>query len=212
MSRLTTKSQADSLGADLMNVDYEDVLHLYRGWRKSESALKEKNKELAQLRNRITILQDSHIKFRGQIQSLQSVKELTIGLQRQISVLQEENSSLRTENRELSELNTQAETLLRERMEVENSQNKALRNIQLDFDTLRGKYEEMSDSQRELETLAADEQAMRMAAEARLVASEDQNDKLRIEIKSLKIKLDTMSLKSLVHELVPEQLQHNSRG
>ena len=61
---------------DLHNVDYEDVLHLYRGWRKAEGALKEKNKELNALKIRVKQLQESHIKFRGQIQALESVKEL----------------------------------------------------------------------------------------------------------------------------------------
>lgn len=63
---------------DLMNVDYEDVLHLYRGWRKSESALKDKNKELNTLRDRVKVLQESHIKFHRKIEALEAVKELTI--------------------------------------------------------------------------------------------------------------------------------------
>ena len=61
-----------------MNVDYDDVLHLYRGWRKSENALKEKNKELSQLKNRVQQLMNSHIKFKTQMQGLENVKELTI--------------------------------------------------------------------------------------------------------------------------------------
>lgn len=61
-----------------MNVDYDDVLHLYRGWRKSENLLKEKNKELNQLKGRVQQLMNSHIKFRTQIQGLENVKELTI--------------------------------------------------------------------------------------------------------------------------------------
>ena len=61
-----------------MNVDYDDVLHLYRGWRKSENLLKEKNKELNQLKGRVQQLVNSHMKFRTQIQGLENVKELTI--------------------------------------------------------------------------------------------------------------------------------------
>ena len=53
--------------SDLHNVDYEDVFHLYRGWRKAEGALKEKSKELNVLKIRVKQLQESHIKFRGQI-------------------------------------------------------------------------------------------------------------------------------------------------
>ena len=42
MSADTTDIKNEKL--DLTNVDYDDVLHLYRGWRKSENALRSKNK------------------------------------------------------------------------------------------------------------------------------------------------------------------------
>ena len=98
---------------DLHNVDYEDVLHLYRGWRKAEGALKEKNKELNALKIRVKQLQESHIKFRGQIQALES-KELIISLQAQLSTTQQENISLVNDNKELKSLNMQAEDMLEE--------------------------------------------------------------------------------------------------
>ena len=46
---------------------------------------------------------------------------------------------------------------------------------------LRGRYEELSISQRELEKMTADEQAMRMAAETRLTSAEGTIDSLREE-------------------------------
>ena len=67
-----TKMSNTEVEPDLTNVDYEDVLHLYRGWRKSEGALKDKTKELNALKIRVKQLQESHIKFRGQIQALES--------------------------------------------------------------------------------------------------------------------------------------------
>ena len=153
---------------DLTNVDYEDVLHLYRGWRKSEGALKDKTKELNALKIRVKQLQESHIKFRGQIQALESVKELTISLQSQLSTTQQENQLLVKENKELQEVNQTAEEMLQERQQRETEQTRAFRDVQIEFAMLRGRYEEMSISQRELETMTANEQAMRMAAEARL--------------------------------------------
>ena len=60
------------------NVDYDDVLHLYRSWRKAEVALKDKNKELSTWKGRVKQLQESHVKFRGQMEALEAVKELTI--------------------------------------------------------------------------------------------------------------------------------------
>ena len=176
---------------DLTNVDYEDVLHLYRGWRKSEGALKEKTKELSALKIRVKQLQESHIKFRGQIQALESVKELTVSLQTQLTTVQQENATLVNENKELQEINVQAEDMLTERQNREVDQTRAFRDVQLEFAMLRGRFEEQSISNRELETMTANEQAMRMAAESRLQASEEAISTLREENKALRMKLDT---------------------
>lgn len=200
---------------DLTNVDYEDVLHLYRGWRKSEGALKDKNKELSALRARVKQLQDSHTRFRGQIQALESVKELTISLQTQLSTVQQENAQLVQENKELVELNKQAENMLHDRANAEVAQNKAFRDVQIEFAMLRGRYEEIGISQRNLEEMAADEQVLRMTAEARLQSADDANAALREEIRALRAKLDgtttriTQSDQELAH--ASEQLASLSR-
>lgn len=192
---------------DLTNVDYEDVLHLYRGWRKSEGALKDKNKELAALRARVKQLQDSHTRFRGQIQALESVKELTISLQTQLSTVQQENAQLVLENKELVELNKQAENMLRDRANAETQQQKSFRDVQIEFAMLRGRYEEISISQKNLEEMAADEQVMRMTAEGRLHAAEDTINALREEIRGLRLKLDATSTR--IHQS-DQELAHAS--
>jgi len=200
---------------DLMNVEYEDVLHLYRGWRKSESALKDKNKELAALKSRIAQLQDAHVKFRGQIQSLDSVKDLTVTLQNQLSIMQQENKQLASENKELAQLNLQADQLLKEKERDEEMQTKMLRDVQMDFATLRGRYEETTKAQRELEKLAADEQALRIATEARFNSIEDTVRTLREENRELRSQLDSAALRlnqcdqELLH--ASEQLTNMSR-
>jgi hypothetical protein len=200
---------------DLMNVEYEDVLQLYRGWRKSESALKDKNKELAAMKARITQLQESHVKFRGQIQSLDSVKELTVTLQNQLAIMQQENKQLAMENKELAQLNIRADELLREKEVEEETQTKMLRDVQLDFATLRGRYEETTRAQRELEKLASDEQAQRLAAEARFHSLEDTITALREENRELREQLDgaAIRLSQCDHELLhaSEQLGSLSR-
>lgn len=180
---------------DLMNVEYEDVLHLYRGWRRSESALKDKNKELAAMKARIAQLQDSHAKFRGQIQSLDSVKELTVTLQNQLAAMQQENKQLAMENKELAQLNIRADELLREKEAEEESQAKMLRDVQLDFATLRGRYEETTRAHHELEKLASDEQAMRLATEARFNSIEDTVRALREENRELREQLDGAAIR-----------------
>lgn len=76
--RKTTVSSSTNIMDIPLDVDYDDVLHLYRGWRNAENQLKDKNKELTIIKNRVKLLQNSHIKFRGQIQALDTVKDLTI--------------------------------------------------------------------------------------------------------------------------------------
>ena len=199
----------------MRNVEYEDVLHLYRGWRRSESALKDKNKELAQLKARITQLQESHVKFRNQIQSLDSVKDLTVTLQNQLSILQQDNKQLADENKELAQLNIRADELLREKESQEESQTKMLRDVQIDFATLRGRYEETTKAHRELERLASDEQALRLAAESRFHESEEITNALREENRTLRHQLDAagMRLNQCDQELLhaSEQLTNFSR-
>ena len=200
---------------DLMNVDYEDVLHLYRGWRKSESLLKDKDKELASLKQRIKQLQDSHSQFRNQIQALESVKELTINLQAELTNIQQENKQLVNENRELAQLNLQAEALLKEKEQQETDHTKLMKNVQIEFATLKGRYEETLKIQKELEKIATDEQAVRMSLEQRLRQGDQTIESLREENTLLKQKLETANHKlnqcdqELMH--ASEQLSSISR-
>ena len=84
--------------------DSDDVLQLYRGWRRAEGLVKDKDKELAQMHTRIEQLQESHTKFRNRIEALNGVKELTITLQSNCNVLYQENLALTQENKNLEKL------------------------------------------------------------------------------------------------------------
>ena len=53
------------------------------------SQLRDKNRELNTFRARVKSLQESHNKFKGQIQALENVKELTISLQSQLSIMEQ---------------------------------------------------------------------------------------------------------------------------
>ena len=180
---------------DLLNVDYEDVLHLYRGWRHAEGQLKDKNKELNALRNRVKQLQDSHVKFRGQIQALESVKELTITLRTQLAALEEENKKLVIENSTLNEVNNQAEELLLEGEENVKKLTSQLNKMSVDFAELKGKYEHMRTSHSQLEELVSEEQSARLSAESRVKTMEQIADKLNTENREYKWKLDTAQSK-----------------
>jgi chromosome segregation ATPase len=185
----------DKDSIDLMNVDYEDVLQLYKGLRKSETVLKDKNRELAAMKLRVQQLQESHSKFRGQIQALESVKELTVTLQSQLSMMQHELKRLETDNNELTEMNNQAEMIIKEKTEVEERQNRMLAELQIDFSNLKDRYEEKLKFQKELEKLIYDEQSLRRAAEVRASTNEETRDDLREENRQLKMKLDNAMLK-----------------
>jgi chromosome segregation ATPase len=191
ISRLLSSVGTMDEEIDLSNVDYDDVLNLYRGWRRSEGALKEKSKELNALKERMKNLQDSHVKFRSQIQALESVKELTISLQTQLSVIQQENNQLNIENRRLAQQRKEADELLSVKTKAEQESNRILRDLQLEFGTLRSKYSDMQYAQQNLRIKLDEEQALRSAAEHRLQVVSDTADTLRREVKDSKAKLDT---------------------
>jgi hypothetical protein len=174
-----------------MNVEYEDVLQLYRGWRKSESALRDKDKELYAVKNRVNQLQDSHNRFRGQIQALESVKELTVSLQTQLTALQHENKQLLSDNKELANLNLKAEEILRDKKHDEQNQAKMSRNVQIEFATLKGRYEETLKAQKELERIAHQEQTSRLATEHRLATAEQTVKEIAHDNKSLRHELES---------------------
>jgi hypothetical protein len=186
------RTMSDSGGTiDLLNVDYEDVLHLYRGWRHAESQLKEKNKELTTLKNRIKQLQDSHAKFRGQIQALESVKELTVTLKTQLAALEEENKQLVIENSTLSEVNNQAEELLIEGETTTHKLSSQLNKHSLEAAEYKGRCSQLLESQSELEKLLTEEQAARLAAENRSRSLEQTIEKLNQENRDYKWKLES---------------------
>mmetsp|Transcript_7198 Transcript_7198/g.10704 ORF Transcript_7198/g.10704 Transcript_7198/m.10704 type:complete len:665 (-) Transcript_7198:135-2129(-) len=180
---------------DLLNVDYEDVLHLYRGWRHAEGQLKDKNKELNALKNRIKQLQDSHVKFRGQIQALESVKELTVTLKTQLAALEEENKQLIIENSTLSEVNNQAEELLVVGETSSKKLSSQLNKVSLEAAEYKGRCEELTSAQAQFEAVLSEEQAARLSAESRLKSMEKQVEQLVSENREYKWKLDTAQSK-----------------
>jgi DNA repair exonuclease SbcCD ATPase subunit len=176
---------------DLTNVDYDDVLHLYRGWRKAEAALKEKTKELDDMKEKVQQLQDGHVKFRGQMNALESVKDLTISLQAQINVLQEENKQLLKENRDLSNRFAEADTVLREKVDVEKVYSKALKETQEELVDLRQRYLTTEAANKELESILSEEKGLRISAESRLEQADEAVEQLTSENSSLRVKLDS---------------------
>jgi chromosome segregation ATPase len=185
----------DISSIDLDNVDYDDVLHLYRGWRRSETELKEKNKEFDELKEKCDHLQETHVKFRGQIQSLESVKEFTINLQSQLNMMKQENSYLSKENKQLIESKDSADKEFQEMKKAENERNKALKDSQIESAMLRERYHEVAVSHKELEKMLSNEVASKGSAETRMTSNDEVVDSLRKEKNSLHLKLDATVLR-----------------
>ena len=156
----------DNSPIDLENIDYDDVLHLYRGWRRAETLLKEKTIECDSLRSRTEKFEDNHERFRNQIQALESVKDLTINLQSQLNVTQSENLYLSAENRRLIETQSKMDRDMKELMN--NNYKQQLEDSRAEFEFHRQKYHEISMSHKALETMVANEAAARQSAENRL--------------------------------------------
>ena len=180
---------------DILNVDYDDVLHLYRGWRRSEDTLKEKDKELQVLRARVQYLEDNHIKFRAQVQALESVRELTISLQSQLSVMQQENFQLTMENKELTASNERAQEKIQEQTQSIDVLSQKLREYQENLEAVTTDFQQLSASSKLNETTIMNEQARRTSADIRLKVAEETTEELRKENKSLKSKLEVMTAK-----------------
>lgn len=182
---------------DLLNVDYDDVLQLYRGWRTAEAQLKDKNRELNALKVRIKQLQDSHTKFRGQIQALESVKELTVNLQNQLAAANEENNQLRNENANLQDTISGMKQKIQDVDIVQREQMQRVRDAEVEAATLRGRYQELTVAQASLEALAAEEQASRISAQSRLKSLEKSYEQVQQENAEHKKRLESTNARMI---------------
>lgn len=174
------------------NLDSADVLQLYRGWRKAENLLKDREKELQGLREKVSLLQSSNSRFRGQLQALESIKELVVDLQDQLSKLEKENVRLTVEKKELHELQMRTEQALHEKRSSEEWSTSE----RMEAATLRGRYEEVCQARKEVELMLADEQIANNSLEQRLKEVVDTCETLRQENKTLRIKLDKNAARS----------------
>ena len=181
----------ETLPSHLQNVDYDDVLHLYRGWRRSERALEERNREFALLKAKSEQLQESHIRFRAQILSLETIKDFAMKLQSQLSIVQGENMYLLKENKELTRSNLQIDTLSKEQANEIIIQTQACKDALSEADTLRGFSKESIAQQEEISAKLVSEVATRVAAETRLKNNDGQISNLRAENSTLRKNLDS---------------------
>ena len=160
-----------------------------------QGMLKDKNVEMNHLKARVKQLQDSHVKFRGQIQALESVKDLSVSLRLQVNKLEEENKNLVVENAKLSAVNNQAEEILIEEEASIKTLADKLQASEIETAEAKGRIEQLVANKSELETLASEEQSARLSAEARIRSMDALIDSLTTENKELKYKLDVANKK-----------------
>ena len=204
----------ENLPSYLQNVDYDDVLHLYRGWRRSERALEQRNREFSFLVAKSDQLQESHTRFRAQIQSLETIKDFAMKLQSQLSVVQGENAYLLKENKELVRTNSQVETQAKEWANQIIVQTQACKDAVSQADTLRGLSKESMAEQKEISAKLVNEVAARVAAEVRLDSNDELISTLRFENNSLRKNLDSNIIKAtqcdMQLEMASEQISYLS--
>jgi chromosome segregation ATPase len=177
----TMSAEDDSFPIDLCKVNYDDVLHLYRGWRRSENALKEKKIDFDLLLVKTEQLQESHKRFRDQIQFLESVKDVATRLQSELSAMQKENKLLLNENRKLSAAKSSLDTESKRLSSDVIAYKEANRKYETQVALLTKNCEEAVTNQKALEVKLSDEAVARTTAENRMASNDGLIEQLRTE-------------------------------
>lgn len=181
---------------NLESIEFDDVMHLYRGWRKAENGLRDKIREVNLLRERLQKQDEMIGQQRGRIKALESVAELAGNLQVQVATLSNENHRIIEQNKELAEINISAETLLHDKISSEYNTNEAVKSLRNDLMIMQGRYDEQSDTRRQLESLLNDEQLIKEQLNLNVKSLNETVDTLRQENKSLRIRIDSLTQKN----------------
>jgi hypothetical protein len=175
----------ENIEVDFDKVGYDDVLHLYRGWRRSESDLQLKSTQYDLLHQRAQQLQESLGKFRAQILSLESVKDFAIKLQSELNVVHQENKILLKQNNQLSSCNVRVEAALAS-CESSNKVNVTARvDSEAESAVLRENYELALAAQKSLEQKLIVEREHRASAESSAISNDRLISFLKTEIRDL---------------------------
>ena len=205
---------------DLENIDYDDVLHLYRGWRRAELALQEKIHEYEALKLKFENSGSNQSKFRDTNRALESVKDLSINLQSQLTMMKTENAFLTNEVKVLTEAQQKMKDAFVKQTSTTSSANSpslvtvsqkesgtgrddgaveaaqlraakmAQEDVQSEFDQFRSQYQEMEKNYKNLEIMLGNEKQARIASEARCTSLDEVVDTMRRENSALRVKMD----------------------
>ena len=198
----------ENFNIDFDKVDYDDVLHLYRGWRRSDIDLKEKCKQYDILHERTLQLQESLVKFRAQLLSLESVKDFAVKLQSELNIVHQENKILLTQNVQLNLLSGRVKVAL-ENCEISNKANAdAIVYSQAESAELRKNYGLALATQESLESKLTIERESRISAETSAVSNDKLVTSLQTEIRELAFLAETNATTVLRYD---QDSQHASR-
>ena len=200
---------SDLSAIDLENIDFDDVLEMHRGWRRSEIALKDVTDELKQMTSKCDFMQENHARFLAQIESLESVKDLTVVLQSQGMLLRRENSALKAENAQLRELISRTVQSQQDSEGHVTKRNEDMLQAQSDAKIAEKLYQEVASSHKELEIMLLNEVASRTSAETQIVRCDEVISGLRAENSSVRLKLEAtlIRMNQCDHELAHASLQ-----
>ena len=176
---------------DLLNIEYDDILHLYRGFRKTEGLLSDKSKEYESLAKQYETLQQNFDHCQDKLKSLESLRDNTHQLESQVLQLHQQNEQLVFENNELAQISIQAEEIVREKISMEEKHVREIEEMRCTISELQNKYDELCKSKysvdQALEEVLHDKESMTQ----QLHEAEDLSEMLKEENFILRKKLET---------------------
>ena len=176
---------------DLLNIEYDDILHLYRGFRKTEGLLSDKSKEYDRMAKQYELLQQNFNNCQDKLKSLESLRDNTHHLEQQVFQLNQQNEQLVHENNELTQISIQAEEILRENVTQEEQYTKDVKEMKESIIDLQNRYDDLSKSKYSVEQALQQLMEEKQSMEYRLHEVEDLNDTLKEENFVIRKKLDT---------------------
>lgn len=175
---------------DLLNIEYDDILHLYRGFRKAEGLLNDKSKEYESLKKSNAELLEANAKAMDRIKSLEGIRDSTGHLEQQIYQLRQQNEQLLQENNELSQVSIQAEEILREKAAHEDKNQRTTQQLASQLQDIQDKYEVLSKTNYELSSQLQQEVMEKTVAAAQVKEAEEESERRGEEVYLLKKKLE----------------------
>jgi hypothetical protein len=180
---------------DMEDIGYDDILHMHRGWRRSEIELQSTLYELNALKLNCQQMQDRQSRFVSQIASLESIRDFNMSLQHQMERIEREKLELHEANVKLIQSQANTELLLDDFDSSIITRDREARGVRLENVITREHYQEVVASHRELEIMISSTVESLRCTEARLVKCDKLVDSLRLENASIRLKLDSTLIK-----------------